>query len=247
MAKTELVDDSTFYGTVAGVETYIRNKDFSTSTDLSTGEVETKLLAASEWIDSFTRRAWRTRRVTDRTLRVDISRKQERWYEKGRRSMSPYRGRTQVLAPVDPWALVKLRYYDIETVTKVEVLLPREVTDITSDQGRSDGEWHVETTDGKLYVDISNFAAGPTRGGGVVPNPKVNVSFDYGMATSALPDDVADAAERLVAADLINTDSYGAVLGNGPENVPDMTTGASELFSGAMTKLTPYRGMGTVL
>lgn len=244
MAKTELVDTSTFYGDVSGVETYIRNKDFSASTDMSTTEVEDKLKAASEWIDSYTRKAWRTRRVSNRTLRVNVSRDQERWYEQGRRRMTAHGGRSQLLHPVDPWALVKLRYLYVTDVSLVKVLLPTSSTDITSDEGR-DQEWHYEGRDGKLYVHVSNFSAGPVRGGGVVPNPKVEVTFDYGRST--IPDDVDDAAERLVAADLINTDSYGAVIGQGPDNVPDMNTGAQELFSGAMRILKKYRGTGAIL
>lgn len=245
MAKTELVDTSDFYGTADGVEHYIRNKDFSTSTDVSTSEVETKLKAASEWIDEVTKRAWRTRRVTDKTYKPKISHEQKRYYESsmvGRRTTP-----AGFFRPIDPWSIVNLQFQPIEDVTKVEVLLPASVNDITSDedQTRADGSWHTDQGRGILYVDVGEFAVGPVQGGGIVPRPRVRVSFDYGY-TGDVPEDIQDVAERLVAADLINSDAYGAVIGQGPDNVPDMTTGAQELFAGAMRTLKPYRG-GNIL
>lgn len=248
MAKTELVDDSTYYGDVSGVETYIRNKDFSASTDMTETEVQNKLKAASEFIDEVTKRAWRTRRVTNKTYKPRISHAQKRYYESqasGRRTTP-----AGFLKPIDPWAMVNLQFQPLETVSKVEVLLPSSVNDITAneDQSRESGDWHTDDGRGILYVDVGEFAVGPVRGGGLVPNPRVRVTFDYGYDETSIgiPEDVADAAERLVAADLVNTDSYGAVLGQGPDNVPDMTTGAQELFSGAMRQLSPYRG-GNIL
>lgn len=244
MAKTELVDTSTFYGDVAGVETYIRNKDFSVSTDMTEGEVETKLKAASEFIDEVTHRAWRTRRVTGKTYKPKISHAQKRYFSSsisGRRTTP-----AGFLKPIDPWTVVKLTKKPLQDVTKVEVLLPNSVEDITAneDQSRADGDWHTDDGRGILYVDVGEFAVGPVRGGGLVPRPRVRVSFDYGY--SSIPEEIDDAAERLVAADLINTDSYGAVLPGGVDNVPDMNTGAQELFSGAMRILGPYRG-GNIL
>ena len=236
MANSILLDTDVWYGEVEEVETWIRNKDFSTSTDVTTEDVESKLRKVSEKIDRLTGRAWRERRMSA-TRRPSVSAQQRRWYERGRRGRSSgLGGRSAVRGAVDPWSMANLptkwvREIDAAEDDEVVVLLPRSENDITEEEGRSEGSYHLDLDPGRLYVHVGEFRAGPIRGGGLVPNPKVRVSYRYGR--EEIPEDIHEAAEKWVAADLINTDSYGAVLGAGPDNVPDMTTGASELFADA--------------
>lgn len=245
MVNSTLVDEDTFYGEVSEVEAWIRNKEFSTSTDLTTDNVESKLKRASEKIDKLTGRAWRERRLT-LNKRVTVSKRQRDWYEKGRKHRSSHgRGRRGLLNPIDPWALVTLpskyvRELDPGEDDELVVLKPLAEEDITDEEGR-DASWHLEIREGRLYVHVKEFSVGPLRGGGgMVPKPKVRVSYRYGE--DEIPADINEAAERWVAADLINTDSYGSVLGSGPDNTPDMTTGASELFAGTREILNQYAG-----
>lgn len=233
MPETTLVDASTFYGTVAEVETWVRNKEFSGTTDLTTTNMEDKLKRASDRIDQLTGKAWRERTVEGWEVSPSISHEQKRYYKTARPRTSP----AGFMEPIDPWTLINLQGRHVKSITSaqgdsIEVLLPREVADITAEEGRADGEWHLDETQGKLYIDVGNFSVGPVRGGGLVARPRVRLTYRYGRST--VPERINEAASKWVAADLINTDSYGAVLGGGPDNVPDMTTGASELFAGAM-------------
>lgn len=233
MPEATLVDSNTFYGTVDEVEYWIRNKEFSGTTDMTDTEVEDLLLKASDKIDQLTGKAWRERKVSGWEVSPTISHEQKKYYKTAQPRTSP----TGFLEPIDPWTLINLQGRFIKSISSgngdsIEILLPREEVDITADEGRADGEWHLDETQGKLYIDVGNFAVGPVRGGGIVARPRVRLTYRYGR--DSIPDRINEAASKWVAADLINTDSYGAVLGGGPDNVPDMTTGASELFAGAM-------------
>ena len=240
MPAGTVTNESDFYGSVSGVETWLRNKDFSGTTDVTDTEVEGLLTDVSDEIDKRTGRAWRERTVTEYVTTPTISHEQKNYYKRGRPPTSP----SGFMEPIDPWALVTLpnryiRSLDSAAGDSLEVLLPREAVDITDDEGRADGEFWLDADKGKLYVDVGNFAVGPVRGGGMISNPQVRLTYRYGKSYDSgdgVPERINRCANKWVAADLINTDSMGGTIpGAASENVPDMTTGASELFSSAMS------------
>lgn len=240
MPTGTVTNENDFYGSVAGVETWLRNKDFSATTDVTDTEVEGLLKEVSDEIDKRTGKAWRERTVSNFEKAPTISHEQKNYYKRGRPPTSP----SGFMEPIDPWTIVNLPHKYVRTPAsgsgdKVEVLLPRSTEDITDNQGRADGEWHMDEEDGILYVDVGAFAVGPVRGGGIIPKPKVRVTYRYGRNYSSgdgVPERVHRCANKWVAADLINTDSMGGVVPSVEGGtVPDMNTGASELFSSAMS------------
>lgn len=244
MPAGTVTNESDFYGSVSGVETWLRNKDFTPSTDITDTEVEDLLKDVSDEIDKRTGKAWRERTVTDYVTSPSISASQKKYYKRGRPPTSP----AGFMEPIDPWALVNvpnryLRDLDPAEGDTFEVLLPRSAEDITANEGRADGDFWLDGKSGKLYVDVGNFSVGPIRGGGMIKNPKVRLTYRYGKEFTTgdtdgdgVPERVNRCANKWVAADLINTDSMGATIPSAAsDNVPDMTTGASELFSSAMS------------
>jgi len=253
MPVNELVDDSVQYCSTGDVERYIRNKSFDASSDPSESEVQEMILGASEEVDDYTRRAWRTRKVSEREQSVEMPSRLKSDFQRKRRA-STSRG---FLRPIERWVQVFLPHQHLKAIDAAQgdeilVLEPEGTRDITADGGQrtEDDEWYLDTRKGILHVDATNFRVGPVRGSGMIQDPQVRVSYRYGMTSSDndtdnVPDDlpraVRVATAKIVAADLINSDTYGAALASGPENTPDQTTAAERLRTQAFDALGKYR------
>lgn len=237
MARGQLVDgELEHYGTVEGVETWIRNKDFSQSNDLDDDDVTAKLVNVSERMDGLMHMAYRERRIEAREFSVTLSKEQREMFRRGRKRRNRRAGMGS-LRSLDPWAHVRLPNVYIKELDPtegdvLEIVRPRERIDIIDDEGLEDGAWYLDHRRGVLNIHLQHFVRGPLYGGRDVARPRIFAAYRHGR--DEVRDDIHHAAEKWVAADLINTDSYGSVLGAGPDNVPDMTTGASELFADAM-------------
>jgi hypothetical protein len=217
------------------------------------------ILGVTEDVDDHTRRAWRERRVAERELSVELDHTLDSAFERKRRVTTAH----GYLNPVERYAQVFLPHQHIRPVTAAEddsvmVLLPEETRDITAEGGdrSEESEWYVDNRTGVLYVKASQFRAGPIRGSGMIQNPRVRVSYRYGRVSEdadsdgvpdALPRAVRTATAKLVAADLIDTDQYGSMLGSGPENTPDQSQAAQRLRDTAFDALDRYRDSKVML
>jgi len=252
MPTNQLVDSDAVYCSPDDVERYIRNKDFSATSDPTLSQVKDMIADATSSVEDETRRYWRTRKTADRILDVEFHHTSESSLERRRRRSS----RHGFLNPIDEWGKAFLPHMHLQEIDnaqgdKVEVFLQDGVQDITTDGGTrsEDSKWYLDTRKGVLYVDVSEFLVGPVRGSGKAVNPRVRLTYRIGQ-TSALDGDnvpeeipraVRMATAKLVAADLIDTDQYGAMLSSGPENTPDQSTAAQRLREDAWDELTEYR------
>ncbi|AGM11207.1 hypothetical protein M197_gp42 [Haloarcula hispanica tailed virus 2] len=259
MPVNTLVDDTVQYCTTDDVERYIRNKSFDGTSDPTATEVDDMILGASEEVDDFTRRAWRTRKVAERELEVQMDHSVESAFERKRRLNSPQ----GFLTPIRHWVQVYLPHQHIINIDsgqgdEILVLEPESTNDITADGGTrsEDSEWYLDGRKGILHIDPTNFRVGPVRGAGMIQDPSVRVTYRYGLTSSDtdadnVPDDlpraVRTATARLVAADLIDSDQYGAVLASGPENTPDQSTASQRLREEAWDALQRYRDSPVML
>lgn len=259
MPVNELVDDSVQYCSTGDVERYIRNKSFDATSDPTESEVQEMILGVSEDVDDYTRRAWRTRKVAERELRVEMPHELRSDFQRKRRATTS-RG---FLRPIERWVDVYLPHQHVTAIDAGEgdeilVLEPEGTKDITADGGArtEDDEWYLDARKGILYVDATNFRVGPVRGSGMIQDPQVRVTYRYGQTSSDtdtdnVPDDipraVRTATAKLVAADLIDSDTYGAALASGPENTPDQTTAAERMRTTAFDALDRYRDSKVML
>lgn len=253
MALNSLTDDVP-YAEVSDVEKYVRNKTFDTTSDPTESEVAAMIDEASEEVDSRTGRAWRTRTVSDRELRVNFSHKQERQSTSRRRypAATGSRGQTFTTA-VSPRGVVNLPNPQVRSIDSAQgdsiVVLNRDsTTDITANEGRDvDEGWVLDERHGILYVDIENYLRGPLWGTGLSDRPLVRVTYRYGTdeagndVSQSVPADIKRATAQLVAADLIETDQYGKVIASGPEGAPDQNQAAQRLRESANSTIDRYR------
>jgi len=259
MPVNELLDDQTQYCTTGDVERYVRNKSFDTSSDPTESQVQAMVLDQSEEVDDYTRRAWRERKVADRQVDVEFDSSVEGALERKRRNRSTH----GFLNPIEEWGLVFLPHQHVTDLNlaqgdTLEIFLQDTVNDITGDGGTraEDSKWYLDNRKGVLYVDASEFLVGPVHGSGMVVNPQVHITYRYGQSSSdtdannvpdSIPRAVRMATAKLVAADLINTDQYGAVIASGPENTPDQSSAASRLREQAWDALKRYRDTPPVM
>jgi len=251
--QTTLVDEVR-YADPTDVSVYIRNKDFDASSDPTETEVQNLLLQASERIDNKTGRAWRTRKAEELELEVEFTREQ-RGVEFRDRKRGSYSHRTSGVFrnAKRRRAMVFLPHIELQEWSptdgdSLEILTRNGVEDISTEEGRTeDDKFHVDQKGGIIYVDFSEFSTTPLRGGQLQEPSHVRVSYRYGNDESAntdanggdgladsVPGDVKQACAKMVAADLMRTDQYGSLITSGPENVPDQTTAAGAMWSGAM-------------
>ena len=246
MPHNSTLVDTVRYADPDDVSVYIRNKVFTDESDPTEERVEKLLLQASERIDRYTGRAWRTRRVEDVELRVELSRNQ-----RGNSFRTRFRSRGFVRRPpgydtlTEKWAMVFLPHYQLQEWDidrdELVVLRPTSEVDITDDYGR-DSAYTVDERRGLVYIDHRQWGGKPNRSG-LRRSSRVRVTYHYGLdvgdtegsdAPDEIPVDIREACAKMVASDLMHTDQYGSLIASGPENVPDQSTGAAELWAGAM-------------
>lgn len=244
--ETTLVDEVR-YAEPSDVSVYKRNKTFDAESDPTATEVETLLFQASERIDRKTGRAWRTRKAVDLELPVEFSRDQRGIHYRTRHRGAHYHHRSGVYRNARRRrALVMLPHIELQewdTAQDSVTILRRDTTeDITADEGRGeDGKYVVDEKGGMLHIDHREFTTGPLHGGELDQPARVRVSYRYGndesgnTVSQSAPADITEACAKMVAADLMRTDQYGSIITSGPENVPNQTTAASAMWSGAMS------------
>lgn len=253
---SQLLDTDLQYATPSDVERYIRNKSFDGSSDPTETEVDAMLSEASERIDRMTRRSWRTRQVSNRTQQVEFDHSTESAFARRRRRAS----RHGAIRRAGRWGKVFLGHMNLQAIDpaegdKIEIINPNGVEDVTSEGPGRDQTWYLDKRKGVLEIDASEFVWGPIRGEGMVVDPRVEVTYRYGQTSDdtdgdGVPDDlppsITEACAKFVAADLIDTDTYGSVVASGPENTPDQTTAASRLREQATETVQRYRQRGAL-
>lgn len=250
MTLSELLDPDVVYAGVADVERYFRSKTFDGSSDPSAYEVEDMLREASETADDVANRTWRERRKGPREVEVKFSRKQRIQAER-------HSNRAQAIRRFDRWGTANLNAVDIEEIETLEVQSPRDYTDILDGEGR-DADWDLDERRGMLRVRMGVFLVGPIRGSGLSDKTRVRVGYTYGRKVDTeTPDDYDDETEptvevadvpytvrkgvaKLVAADLIRSDSYTDLVPGG-DSAPDQEVTADRWEEEAMENFREHR------
>lgn len=270
---TQLVDDGVFYCDDADVFRYIRNKDYDDlPTDrsglsqggLTQADVDDLIAQKSEEVDRYTKRAWRTRKVDDVELTIRLSHKQKHARHRRRkiRGSGGSYGRSRHNYQVSQRTFVDLPNVHVKPIDSnegdsVEVLNPRDVNDITADEGRQDGSYVVSNRKGVIRPELNLLTAvgtniqGPTLDEGAA---SLRVSYRYGVpydvtdydadsdgVSDYVPRDVEDATAKLVVADLIQSDQYGQVIPNTGDDSPSLQDASSSFRDAAMNTLHGYR------
>lgn len=259
---TELVDEVPYAGP-DDVLTWVRNRD--AWGDPSRDQVRTLLLDRSEFVDSRTNRAWRTRRVARMTVPVKLSHLQQ---SQKHRRRSRVRGGGRHRDPrtvADTHAAAQLPHLNVRPLSEtdgdsVEVLRGNSVEDITANGGIENGDYYLARDRGRLRVRLGVLS---TQGGSYYgrmadTTPTLRVSYRYGNDESAeasstdadgnpdgvaqsVPSDIRIAVSKLVAADLFQTDQFGSVLPAAGNDTEDVGAAADSLRTTATETITQYR------
>lgn len=267
VTDTRLVDDGVVYASPPDVFRHIRNKAYddlpADRSSLSQGglaqsDVDDLIAQASERADTYTKRAWRTRKVVDIELGIKLSHDQK--HARHRRRKVRGHGRRNT-AESSTRGFVDLPHTNIKPIDaaedKVVILNTRSTNDVTDDEGRDDGSYIVSNRKGILRPDIRLLTpVGTYQNGRNIEDrtSNVRVSYRYGHphdvtdydtdddgVSDYVPADIRDAVGRLVASRLIGSDQYGQLVPNAGDDTPSLSDAASNLESAAMNTLRDYR------
>jgi hypothetical protein len=245
-----LVDTNTRYAEVVDVEDHVRNQSFDGSSEPTKSRVQSLLDKASEKIDRMTNRAWRVRKVEDSPSRVEFDSAIESQFRRNFRRSSKH----GLVQNTSYWGKVFLPHMEVQNIDsnqgdKIVVLQPQGTNDITADGGsRDNSQWYLNNRDGVLEVDVSQFIRGPigANGSTLVRDARVELTYRYGddsALTNSVPDDlpadISEACAKMVASDLMETDTFGEVLPS-TENI-DPQDAAERLQTEAEDIIAHYR------
>jgi hypothetical protein len=275
VTETQLVDDDVVYCSPGDVFAHIRNKKYAdlpaARTDLQQGgltkqDVDDLIFRMSGKTDTFTKRAWRTRKVVEAELDVKFSHKQKHARHRRRK----HRKRTQTGVEPSSRAKVTLPHNHVKDIDGnegdvVEILNERDVNDVTTDEGRADGSYVLSNRKGVLKPDVRLFTpVSTTVSGQDLRNGEfaVRVSYRYGFphnvtdyttgadtfgqsttysVSTEVRKGIRDATAMLVVARLIAGDQYGELLPNSGDDSPDLSTAANQYKTDAKDELRNYR------
>lgn len=259
---TELVDEVPYAGT-GDVLTWVRNRD--TWGDPSREEVRSLLLDRSEFVDSRTNRAWRTRRVASMTVPVKLSHLQKSPTHRGRSRPGGGGGGRDPRLLASTHADAQLPHLHVRPISdtagdSVEVIRGTSVEDMTTDSGIENGSYFIERDRGRVRVRVGVLTTkGQSLQGRMVEEtPTLRISYRYGNDESeeasstdangnpdgvaqSVPRDIRIAVAKLVAADLFQTDQFGSVLPAAGNETEDVGSAADSLRSTAMETINQYR------
>lgn len=265
MAKTEtrLVDEVP-YADPDDILPYLRNRDSWDELSSPTVEqIHSLLMDRSEFVDTRTNRAWRTRRVENSTEEVRRSSLQKSPRHQRRAASSRATARMSDTRKVPSrWVDVTLphnhiRDLDAAAGDKVEVIRGRTRSDVLAD---SPDDVRLQSDKGRLKIHQSAISVpGLQRTGFAGPEtPEVVVSYRYGTdesandtsdgtlstASSSVPSDIRGAVAKLVAADLFETDELGEIFRTSGGDDVDYGGVASSLREQATATINEYRRVG---
>jgi len=262
-----LVDTDVAYCDARDVFAHIRNKKYSDlpadETSLQTGgltqdDVDRLIGRTSGKVDSYTKRAWRTRKVEDVELDIRLSHKQKHARHRRRK----HRRHTRSGVEPSSRAYVNLPHNNVKPIDDAEgdsvvILNERDSTDVTTDKGRDDGSYVVSNRKGVLRPDlrlltpVSTVSSGQDLDNGTAA---VRVSYRYGFPNDVtdydadgdgisdyVPETVRDATAMWVVSRLISGDQYGEVIPNSGDDSPDLSTAAQDFKEAAKTELQNFR------
>lgn len=266
--ETQLVDTGIDYCDPDDVFTHIRNKKYddlpqdsaaATQGALTKDAVDDLISRKSDYVDTYTKRAWRTRKAVDVEVPIELSHAQKHARHRRRRHRRGIQRRGQ---RVSGRGFVDLPHTHIKPIDSnqsdsVVVLNPRSTTDITTDEGRDSGSYVVSNRKGVLRPDIDLLVPVGAHGSAndlTDGQYSVRVSYRYGAPYSVtdydadsngvsdyVPGDVRDATALLVAAQLVGSDQYGELVPNTGDDSPNLSDAASTWSSVAKSTLQEYR------
>lgn len=275
VTETQLVDTDVVYAKPDDVFAHIRNKKYADLPDdrtqlqqggLTKQDVDDLIFRMSGKADTFTKRAWRTRKVEDVELNVRFGHKQKSSRHRRRR----HRSRTQSGVEPSSRAFVKLPHNHVKPIDDTEgdsvvILNERSTNDVTTDEGRADGSYVVSNRKGvlrpdvRLFTPVSTTVSGQDLQDGVAqvllsyrygfPNSVTDYTTDaetFGVSTTysvstEVPQGVRDAVAMWVVSRLIAGDQYGEVIPNTGDDSPDLSSAANQYKTDAKDELRNYR------
>lgn len=260
--ESELLDTGVAYcdaDDIFGV--YIRNMssgDLTTSSTPTQAQVDNLIARMTDRVETTTGRAWRDRRVESLGVPVLFGHEQKHAPHRHRRRRG---SEMQTRVHVDLRGFVDLPHVHIKPLNSadgdsLEVLEPRNTTDITGNEGRDTGDYVLDGRKGILRPNIDLFTAVGTRiHGPIIDDAKIRITYRYGNTdattdadgdgiSDTVPDDVREATAMLVGATLIETDQYGELLPANTGDSPDLSAAADRLRTNAGTVLDSYRRVG---
>lgn len=269
-SRSKLLDEDVVYASGNDVFTHIRNKRFpdlpDTAADVGSNkpgiltkeQVVDLISRMSERVDKETKRSWRRREVEDYEVRIKFSHMQKRGRHRRRSRRAGMANHNRIQTHRGNRGMGELIHNQVIDVSKVEVLNPRSVEDITADEGRDDGQYVVDYRKGIIRPDVSLFVpVGTAAGRGLdIEDARLRVTYTYGSdatgesvpdlpapytVSTAVPGDVRDAVALLVAARLIGSDQYGELVPNQSGDTPSLSEAASTFRSEADETITRYK------
>jgi len=275
VTETQLVDTDVVYANPGDVFTNIRNKKYDDLPDdrtqlqqggLTKQDVDDLIFRMSGKVDTFTKRAWRTRKVEGIELDVRFSHKQKHARHRRRK----HRRRTQTGIEPSSRAYVKLPHNHVKDIDSnegdvVEILNERDVNDVTTDEGRADGSYVLSNRKGvlrpdvRLFTPVSTTVSGQDLQDGIA---SARVTYRYGFPNSVtdyttgadtfgvgttysvsteVPQGVRDATAMWVVSRLISGDQYGEVIPNTGDDSSDLSSAVNEFKTDAKEGLRNYR------
>jgi hypothetical protein len=267
VVDTQLVDTDVDYCDPRDVFAHIRNKKYpdlpADETSLQTGgltqeDVDRLIGRMSGKVDSFTKRAWRTRKVADVELEVKFSHKQRSARHRRRKHRRTLQSGTESSSR----AFVDLPHNHVKPIDQAQgdavvILNERDANDVTTDEGRTDGSYVVSNRKGvvrpdvRLFTPVSTTVAGQNLRDGT---SKIRVSYRYGYPNDVtdydadgdgvsdyVPEDVRDATAMLVVSRLISGDQYGEIIPNAGDDSPDLASAANQFDAQAKDVLRNFR------
>lgn len=267
VTETQLVDTDVAYCDPRDVFAHIRNKKYddlpADDSSLQTGgltqdDVDRLIDRMSGKVDSYTKRAWRTRKVENVELDIRLSHKQKHSRHRRRK----HRRRNQTGVEPSSRAYVKLPHNHVKDIDDTEsdsivILNERDTNDITTDEGRQDGSYILSNRKGVLRPDlrlltpISTVHAGQNLHDG---SAAVRVSYRYGYPADVtdydadgdgvsdyVPEAVRDATAMWVVSRLLSGDQYGEVIPNSGDDSPNLSSAAQDYKEDAKAELQNFR------
>lgn len=264
--RSAVVDEVPYASPDDVLDRYIRNRDSWTDPQRET--VQDMLLDRSDYVDDRTGKAWRRRRVEwDSTASLKFSANQ-RNPRKRRRARFDRGGGRRKLSPqkqIDPWVDATLPVLNIVAVEELYVVRARQreeitdegPTDIQADPGPKDEhKWYILPDRGRLKIDLHKFVRGERSISGrlVTDDVSVRATYVYGEDESgqvrendsnkpseSVPGGLRDAVAALVAADIAETDQYGAIFRQDSGGDVNLSSTASALRSKAEAEIKTHR------
>lgn len=235
--------DDTKYCSVSDVNNFIRGYDLTDpSTSPSESEVQYFIDTATEKIDRELATSFRPRTVSAFEIDDDVftnEQKRDKPSEGIAKTdfsrVGEYRSGSN-----DRWVRYVIGHRHIQNINTLKTHTNRGTEDLLSNEF-DDDVYRLKPAKGHIQIRLDGFQrTGPSNrpADNVYEGASITIGYDYGL--NFVPDDINLATAKLTVSNLVNSDSYGAMLPNEFDGV-DATTYAKRMSDDAMKTIQDYR------